>query len=142
MRAAVFVLLLGATLAQGALAGSVVATRTIRAQSVISPDDVALADDTLPGAVSDLRNAVGLETRVTVYAGHPLRAGDLSPPAVVERNQSVRLVFQRAALTIQIEGRALDRGAVGDAIRVMNTSSKATVVAVIGEDGGVYVHSQ
>lgn len=129
-------------LTQGALAGSVVATRTIRAQTVITADDVALADEAIAGAVSDLRDAVGLETRVTVYPGHPLRAGDLSSPALVERNQAVRLVFQRAALTIQIEGRALDRGAVGDAIRVMNTSSKATVIAVVGADGGVYVHSQ
>lgn len=142
MRAAFLALSLTLALAQGALAGSVVATRTIRAQSVISPDDVALAEEVIPGAVSDLREAVGLETRITLYPGHPLRAGDLAAPALVERNQAVKLLFQRGSLTIQIEGRALDRGAAGDAIRVMNTSSKATVIAVIGTDGGTYVQSQ
>lgn len=123
-------------------AGSVVAARTIRAQAVIAPDDVALADGDMPGAVADLREAVGLEARVAIYAGHPVRAGDLAPPALVERNQSVTLVFQRGALSIRTEGRALDRGAAGDAVRVMNTTSKATVIAVIGADGGVYVQSQ
>lgn len=128
-----------AALATPAPAGTLVATRTLRAQTVLAAEDIAVSDDTVEGALGDPREAIGLETRVAIYPGHPIREGDLAPPAIVERNQTVTLVFQRGGLTIRAEGRALDRGAVGETIRVMNATSKAVVSAVIGADGSIYV---
>lgn len=138
MRTLMIALLL-ATLAPPVSAGTLIATRTLRAQTVLSAADIALSDDPVEGALSDPRDAIGLETRVAIYPGHPIREGDLAPPALVERNQTIMLVFQRGGLTIRAEGRALDRGAVGETIRVMNSTSKAVVSAVIGTDGSVYV---
>ena len=135
--------LLCVALASGpALAGTVVAARTLRAQTVITEQDIALLDDTVPGALADPLAAIGLETRVALYPGRPIRAGDLGPPAIVERNQLVPLAYLRGGLSIQTEGRALDRGAVGDSIRVMNAASKAIVLARLGADGTAYVQPQ
>ncbi|MBZ4022012.1 flagella basal body P-ring formation protein FlgA [Rhodobacter sp. TJ_12] len=133
---AICALLAGATLAE---AGSVVSVRTLRAQSVLSPDDLALIEEEVPGALENVDQAIGLETRVTIYPGRPIRAGDLAPPALVERNQMIPIAYQRGGLSIQTEGRALDRGAIGEAIRVMNMASKTTVFATIGADGVAYV---
>ncbi len=135
--------LLCVVLASGpALAGTVVAARTLRAQTVITEQDIALLNDTVPGALADPLAAIGLETRVALYPGRPIRAGDLGPPAIVERNQLVPLAYLRGGLSIQTEGRALDRGAVGDSIRVMNAASKAIVLARLGADGTAYVQPQ
>lgn len=123
-------------------AGSVVAARTLRAQTVITAQDIAISDEVIPGAVSDPQAVIGLETRIAIYPGRPLHPGDLAPPAVVERNQTVSMAYQRGSLFIQTEGRALDRGAIGDTIRVMNSTSKATVTARIGADGIAYVFPQ
>lgn len=120
-------------------AESLVATRTIRANSVVAPEDLVLVSAALPGALSDPGEAVGLEARVAIYAGKPIRAGDLGPPTLVERNQLVTLVFLSGGLAISTEGRALARGAEGEEIRVMNLGSRNTVMGRIGPDGAVYV---
>jgi flagella basal body P-ring formation protein FlgA len=124
-----------------ALAESLVATRTIRAQSIIMPDDVDRSDTVVPGALTDPGDAVGREARVVIYPGRPILARDLVEPAVVARNQIVILRYSRGALTIEVEGRTLGRGAVGDAVRVMNLASRTTVSGVVLPDGSVGVAS-
>lgn len=125
--------------AQPALADSLVATRTIRAQSLIGPDDLTLVAADLPGALSDPSAAIGLEARVAIYAGRPVRAGDIGPPTLVDRNQVVPLIYLSGGLAISTEGRALARGSEGDVIRIMNLGSRTTVSGRIGPDGAVYV---
>jgi flagellar basal body P-ring formation protein FlgA len=120
-------------------AESLVATRTIRAKSLVAPEDLALVSAELPGALTDPGQAIGLEARVAIYAGKPVRPGDLGPPTLVERNQLVNLVFLSGGLAISTEGRALARGSEGDDIRVMNLGSRNTVTGRIGPDGAVYV---
>ena len=122
-----------------AMADSVVATRTIKAQSVVQMDDVTLAERAIPNALDNVASAVGQEARISIYAGRPILAADLGPPAVVDRNQIVPLVYQSGALAILTEGRALARGGVGDMIRVMNLASRSTVSGRIAADGTVLV---
>jgi flagellar basal body P-ring formation protein FlgA len=126
-------------LAAPASAESLVATRTIRAKTLVAPEDLALVSAELPGALTDPDQAIGLEARVAIYAGKPLRPGDLGPPTLVERNQLVTLVFLSGGLAISTEGRALARGSEGDAVRVMNLGSRSTVTGRVGPDGTVYV---
>ena len=132
-----FLLLLA--LATPAAADTVVAARTIPAQTLITPGDIQLRDRTVPGGLSDPAEAIGLEARVALYAGRPIMPGDLGAPAIVERNQIITLHFQRGGLMISTEGRALGRAGPGDLVRVMNVSSRSTVTARIGADGAGYV---
>ncbi len=124
-----------------AVAESLVAARTIRALSVVTPQDLAVSDAVIPGALTDAADAVGLETRVVIYPGRPVRPEDLAPPAIVERNQVVPLVYRHGTLAISAEGRALGRGTVGDRVRVMNLASRNTVSGTIGPDGRVWVET-
>lgn len=121
------------------MADSVVATRTIRAQTVIQAQDLALVPADIPGALIAPDAAVGLEAKVTLYAGRPVHAADLGPPTLIQRNQVVSVVYQIAGLTIHTDGRALERGGVGDVIKVMNLSSHLTVQGTIAADGSVGV---
>ncbi|MDT8857986.1 flagellar basal body P-ring formation chaperone FlgA [Paracoccaceae bacterium Fryx2] len=120
-------------------ADSLVATRTIRAQTVLAATDMTLVAAEIPGALTDPLAAQGLEARVTLYAGRPIRPGDLGPPAIVDRNQIVPLSYQAGGLDIRTEGRALARGGVGDVVRVMNLSSRTIISGRIGADGMVWV---
>jgi flagella basal body P-ring formation protein FlgA len=135
------VLLLGLTLMApvGALAEIVVPTRTIRAKEIISHADLETKPRDLPGAVTDPNALIGQEARVALYPGRPIRAADVGPPALVDRNDLVVLVFSSQPLSITTEGRALGRGAVGDRIRVMNLSSRTTVTGRIRSDGQIEV---
>ena len=83
--------------------------------------------------------AVGMEARVAIYVGWPVREGDIAPPAVVERNQLVTLQFRRFGLEIETEGRALGRAGVGEKVRVMNLDSRAIVTGSVVAAGVVEV---
>lgn len=133
-----FALLL-ALLPAVAEADSLVATRTIRAQSLLGPADIALSPDSFPGALADPEAAIGREARVALYAGRPIRADDIGPPAIVDRNQRVSLAYAGNGLAITADGRALGRGGIGDEIPVMNLSSRTTVSGRIGPDGVVRI---
>ena len=122
-----------------AFAESVVATRTIRAQTVIGPADLTLVAADLPGALTDLNAALGLEAKVAIYAGKPVMPADLGKPTLVQRNQVVALIYLSGDLAISTEGRALARGSEGDTVRVINLASRSTVTGRIGPDGAVYV---
>lgn len=135
-------LLVAAALFSGqAVADPLVAARTLRAQTLITPEDLARGDTPIDGALEDPAAAIGRETRVAIYAGRPIRAEDLAAPAIIERNQIVPLVFRHGGLSIQTEGRALERAGAGDTIRVLNLSSKTTLMATVGNDGAVHVLS-
>lgn len=122
-----------------ASADTVVAARTLRAGTLLTGADLAMIAEDVPGAVSSLDEALGQEARVNLYAGRPIRPGEIGPAALVERNQIVTLVYDQNGLTIATEGRVLDRGGVGDRIRVMNLGSRNTVTGTVGEDGRIYV---
>ncbi len=128
-----------ALLAGPVAADTVVAARTIPAQTMIMPEDILTRDRDVPGSVENPNDIIGMEARVALYAGRPIRPGDVGFPAVVERNQIIPLHYQSNGLVISTEGRALGRAGPGDIIRVMNISSRSTVTARIGADGAGYV---
>lgn len=129
-------LLLSAT---PALADSVVATRTLRALTVIGPDDLTLVEADLSGALQDPALAIGMETRVAIYAGRPVQPEDLGSPTLVQRNQLVTLVYLSGTLAISTEGRALARGSEGEIVQSLNLASRTTVSGRVGPDGAIYV---
>ncbi len=122
------------------LADIVVPTRTIRAKEIISPADLETAPRDVPGAVADPEVLIGQEAQIALYPDRPIRPTDVGPPAIVDRNDLVVLVFDRLPLSITAEGRALGRGAVGDRVRVMNLSSRTTVTGRIRPDGQIEVN--
>lgn len=87
-------------------AQSLVPTRTIRATEIIAETDLTPGESEVPGALSNPAMAIGQEARVTLYAGRPIRAEDIGPPAIIERNQIVPLAFGSGGLSILTEGRA------------------------------------
>ena len=131
--------LLFLALASPASADALVATQTIRAKTLVAREDLTLVSAEIPGALTNPEDAVGLEARVAIYAGKPVRPGDLGPRTLVERNQLVTLIYLSGGLAISTEGRALARGSEGDDIRVMNLGSRNTVTGRVGPDGTVYV---
>lgn len=127
------------TLAAPAMADTVLASRTIRAQSIIGPSDVMVKSVETPGAATRAEAVIGLEARVSLYAGRPIRMSDVGKPALVDRNQIVPLVFEHNGLRITTEGRSLGRAGAGEIVRVMNISSRHTVSGRVLPDGRIMV---
>ncbi|MEL7259443.1 MAG: flagellar basal body P-ring formation chaperone FlgA [Pseudomonadota bacterium] len=122
-----------------AYADTIVAAHTIRPMTVLSERDFDYIKKDVPGGVTDPQLLVGLEARVALYAGRPIREADVQAPAVVERNQVVELIYETNGLRIIAEGRSLGRAGLGEVVRVMNLSSRSTVSGRVRQSGQVIV---
>lgn len=122
-----------------ALAETVVPTRTIRANAIISDVDIVVKAGQTVNGFDRAIDVIGQEAKTTLYAGRPILFDDVGPPALVTRNQIVMLRFETDGLVITTEGRSLERGGVGDRVRIMNLTSRATLFGQIHADGSVHV---
>ncbi len=136
MKTLLFIIALWATPGFGE---TLVAARTIRSQAIITAQDVAVSGATIAGTYLTPDDVIGQEARVVIYVGRPIRLGDVGPPALVDRNQIVTIVFNSGGLRISAEARALGRGGIGDRIRVMNLASRTTVTGTIQPDASIIV---
>jgi flagella basal body P-ring formation protein FlgA len=126
-------------LAGSAAAETVVATRTIRPQELISAADIRVDPGTIEGAFQNPNLVVGQEARYAIYPGRPVMRGTVGAPALIERNQLVEIIYANSGLRIMAEGRALSRGGLGDRVRVMNTASRTVLFGTITENGTILV---
>lgn len=124
-----------------ALSDTVVPVRTIRAQAILTAADVEMRDIAGPGAFTMVSQLVGLETREVLYVGRPIHPNQVGPPALVERNQAVQMIYAAGQVQIATEGRALGRAAMGEIVRVMNLASRNTVTAIVEGPSLVIVSS-
>ena len=85
--------------------------------------------------------AVGLAARDRCAAGRLLRAADLMKPEVVQRNEAVTLVYEVPGITLTVRGKAIEGGAVGDMISVLNVQSKRTSQGMVAGPGRVVIAS-
>ncbi len=131
IRAALILVVLAAATAASAQDATVVATRPIPVRGILSPADLAAQPGATPGTLSDVAEAVGMEARVAIYPGRPVRPEDIGPPALVDRNATVTMIYKRGGLAITTEGRSLGRGGEGESVRVMNLDSRMTVTGIV-----------
>jgi flagella basal body P-ring formation protein FlgA len=123
-----------------------VATHTLTPGTVVAAGDVAMADVSrtlvYPNTARTAAEVVGLRLNQRVESGRPFNTLQLKAPAAVERNSAVRLVYKRPGLELAARGLALEAGNTGAAIRVLNTESRATLLATITGPGTVTVGGQ
>lgn len=124
---------------QSASADVVTPTRTIRPGALITSSDLTVKDGERPNAFDRVSDVIGQEARTALYAGRPIPFEAIGPPAIVNRNQIVPLLFEAGGLVISTDGRALERGGVGDRVRIMNLSSRATLFGYVQADGTIKV---
>jgi flagella basal body P-ring formation protein FlgA len=89
--------------------------------------------------VTNADQAVGSAARNAVQPGRPLRIADLMKPELVQRNETVTLVYKVPGITLTVRGKATEGGAEGDVISVLNEQSKRTVQGVVVGPGRVVV---
>ncbi len=83
--------------------------------------------------------AVGMQLRHATRPGQPLMLSDLERPALVERGSRVEMRLDAGGLAVVAQGSALESGATGERIRVMNPASRAVIEAVVTGPGQVRV---
>lgn len=90
-------------------------------------------------AITDRDLAIGLAARTSLQPGRPVRSAELMKPELVQRNETVTLVYEVPGITLTVRGKAAEGGAEGDVISVLNEQSKRTVQGVIIGPGRVVI---
>jgi flagella basal body P-ring formation protein FlgA len=90
-------------------------------------------------AIIDMRAAAGLAARHQLRPGQPLHEADLMKPIIVQRNDTVTIVYQAPGISLTLRGQAQDAGALGDTISVANVQSKRIVQGIVTGPGRVTV---
>ena len=80
-------------------------------------------------------NAVQVVRPGGLRATLPAAGGRTIADAAIRRGESVNLVYQAPGMSLTMRARALEDGAVGQPIRLQNTSSNRTIDAVVTGPG-------
>ena len=91
------------------------------------------------GRLLAMRAAIGMAARHSLNPGQPISAADLMKPEIVQRGDTVTLVYQAPGLVLTLRGKAQDPGALGDTIGVLNDQTKRVVQGIVSGPGRVMV---
>ncbi len=93
------------------------------------------ADRLRRDAVTDPTWLIGMTPRRSILPGAPVSSRDVQERLIVSKNSMVTIVLRSGALMLTARGKALDDGAEGAAIRVLNPRSERVIEAtVVGPD--------
>lgn len=104
---------------------------TMKAGTIIGARDIDYVEleekDLRPDMLVNANDLIGMTPRRLTMAGKPLKAIDIESPIIVQRGDIVTMMFQQGGLTLTASGKALQDGAKGDQIRVLNQISNKTI---------------
>lgn len=93
------------------------------------------------GAVIDPGMITGKEARTNIRANAPLSKRNFQRPVLVGRGDKVTVTFNMPGMKLTSRAKALDDGAKGDVIDVMNLQSRRVVPAIVTSRGQVRVQT-
>lgn len=118
-----------------------VAARALVPGDILGDDDVTARPLPRPRSdtVAATNDLVGMEVRRRVAAGMPLTTRDVGARSLVKANATVTVIWNVGTLSLSMQGRALQAGALGEEIRVLNTTTSRTVRGTVLASGQVEV---
>jgi flagella basal body P-ring formation protein FlgA len=120
-----------------------VATHRMLAGTMLRADDIRMARIRLSLVQADVAHepeeALGMVLHHAALPGLPFPLADLARPAVVAKGANVLMALETTGLQLAGEGRALEAGALGDQIAVLNPTSHAVLQARVVGPGRVQI---
>ena len=119
-----------------------VLTRNIDRNELLKSSDIVIERRTKAEIGNDAASreqSLGMQVRRSMRAGQPLRAADLVKPDLVQRDQSVTVIYDTPGLYLTTRGKALDNGTEGDVVSVLNLQSKRTLTGTVTGRGQVTI---
>jgi flagellar basal body P-ring formation protein FlgA len=119
-----------------------VLARNIERNEVIKSSDVVVErrpKAEVGGDAASRDRAVGMQARRQLRTGQALKVADLAKPDLVQRDQTVTLIYEATGLYLTVRGKALEGGTEGDVVSVLNLQSKRTVSGTVIGRGQVSI---
>ena len=103
-----------------------------QSQLVLMQGDLAALPN---GVLTDMAQAVGRSSTVSVQAGAPLRLDGLKSKPVVQQGQAVRVVSTGAGFSVSAEARAIGNASEGQVVQVRTPAGK--ILSGVAKEGGL-----
>lgn len=87
------------------------------------------------GVLTDMTQAIGRTSTISIAAGTPLRANILKSQPVVQQGQAVRVVSRGAGFTVSTEARAIGTAAEGQVVQARTQGG--AIISGVAREGGV-----
>jgi len=117
--------------------------RRISPGEIISESDlavVAMPVNMISSAIlREDTEIVGKEAKRALAAERPIQGQSLVEPRAVRKGETVEIAFRGELLNLSAPGKALQDGAIGDVLRVVNTASQKTISAEVIAPGQVAI---
>ena len=117
-------------------------TRSLKPGEVVKASDVTMERRPKTEVRGDgiaAGQAIGLAAKVALRGGQALRSDDLIKPQVVQRNEAVTIYYEVPGILLTVRGKALEAGAVGDVVGILNIQSNRPVQATVVAPGRVSI---
>jgi flagella basal body P-ring formation protein FlgA len=109
----------------------------LRAESVTAKE--THFNEKKPGYPSRLDDIVGRTLKKDVAAGTVITYSMLDDPVVIQKGEVVNIVAENKKLLVRTKGKAMEKGRMGDSIRVKNALSEKEVFGKVVDDNTVLV---
>ncbi|EJN09033.1 flagella basal body P-ring formation protein FlgA [Bradyrhizobium sp. YR681] len=119
-----------------------VLTRDIDRADLLKSSDIALErrpKAEIAGEAASRDRTIGMQLRRPMRAGTPIRVADIVKPDFVQRDQSVTVIYQVPGIYLTTRGKAIESGAEGDTVSVINLQTKRTLTGTVTGRGQITV---
>ncbi len=112
-----------------------VAARYIKFGDVIQQSDVTTIkiriDSLSSDYASEINEVVGMQAKKYIAAGKMFKTNEVASPNVIKNNDPVNIVYSSGVINLKTVGIAMGNGAVGDMVKVKNSSSGVVLLGQI-----------
>ena len=118
-----------------------VLTRRLARGEIVRAADVTMVEmravESQQSTARDLSEVVGLQAKRPLQANRPIRINDVQAPVLVKKGALVTMLVRTPLMSLSAVGQALENGAKGDVIRILNPKSRKTVQGTVVSKGQV-----
>lgn len=112
-----------------------IAAKYIKFADIIQSSDITTQKIKLEsvrnGYATEEVEIVGMQAKKYIAVGKMFKLNEISSPAVIKNNDPVNIVYSSGAINLKTMGISMGIGAVGDMIKVKNSSSGAVLLGQI-----------
>ena len=120
-----------------------VLNRLVSAGDTIQATDIdwvsTRIDQIYPSTLTDAQQMIGRVAKRPLPAGQLVRANDIINQPAVHKNSLITITVQTAQMSLTVRGKAMEDGAIGQSIRVMNVNSRKQLVGVVKDAATVVI---
>jgi len=124
-------------------ADAVVPIRTIGRGEIVKAADLTVERRPKAEVTGDIAataaETVGRAARQPLRINQPIRRADLMRPELVKRDDNVTLVYEMPGILLTTRGKAVEAGAEGDLVGVLNLQTKRTIQGIVTGPGRVEI---